>query len=107
METKKNQGKTNNNGTNNTGKQAEAKAPLKERLVKRWEVFRATKGGRWAIRGAKTVALLTALGVTGKKCYDAGVKSVKLPEPEQHIEEPVEETTPEAPAEEPAVEEEI
>lgn len=101
METKNNQGKTNNNGIN-TGKQAETKAPLKDRLQKRWDTFRATKGGKWAIRGAKAAAILTALGVTAKKSYNAGVKSVKIPEPE-HIEEPVAEET----HTEEAVEEEI
>lgn len=104
--TKKNQN-GNNNGTN-ASNQGTTKAPLKDRLQKRWDTFRATKGGRWAIRGAKAAAILTALGVT----YKAGQRHPEIkentPESEQQkLEAPIEETpTEEAPAAEPAVEEE-
>ena len=60
-----------NNGTNGTA--VPVKEPMKVRIQKRWDAFRLSKGGRWAIRGGKTV--LAGLGLYG--AYKAGQHSVK------------------------------
>lgn len=91
-----------NQETNGTEAEQQTNQPVKMTLRKRWDVFRATKGGRWAIRGGKAVAILASLGFA----YEKGKKSVKpeiiYVQPEQPetpaIEEPTEENKEEEPA---------
>lgn len=100
-----NQGANSNNGANGgNNKKPETKAPFMEKVRKRWDTFRATKGGRWTIRGAKAAGLLMALGITADKAYKAGQKHPEAPEkePEKAPEPVTEETTEAEPAEAPA-----
>lgn len=62
-----------NNGGNNGENGGNKKESIRERAQKRWDAFRLSKGGRWAIRGGK--AVLTGLGLYG--AYRYGQKSVK------------------------------
>ena len=67
------------------------KESLRTRAAKRWDTFRLSTGGRWAIRGGK--ALLAGLGLFG--AYKAGQKSVKPTV--IYVEHGVEEVTEEEP----------
>lgn len=65
----------NGKETNGTGI-SQVKQTMWERAKRRYHVFKATKGGRWTIRGAKAVSILGLLGFTADKAYKAGKKSV-------------------------------
>lgn len=62
----------NGQNGNNPGN-GQPKEGLIQKVQRGWNTFSTTKGGRWAIRGAK--GLLIGLGLY--KAYDAGKKSVK------------------------------
>lgn len=63
----------NGQNGNNPGSNGQQKEGLIQKVQRGWNTFSTTKGGRWAIRGAK--GLLIGLGLY--KAYDAGKKSVK------------------------------
>lgn len=68
-----NNGLMNGQNGNNPGSNGQQKEGLIQKVQRGWNTFSTTKGGRWAIRGAK--GLMIGLGLY--KAYDAGKRSVK------------------------------
>lgn len=61
-----------NNGQETTEEQKGA-ISMRKKISARWAKFKATKGGKWAVRGGKLVLGGLALG----GAYEAGRRSVK------------------------------